>query len=254
MLGTIDAAMVLIYVHPGAIYLHQGDAYLVSELDLDEKAAFVELTRGDYYTQPRDNTAIKILREKKKRVFGKTAIWWGDVDVTTKVTAFQRKKVFTGEVLSVEELDLPEQRFETEAFWFVLTDGMQGELDLEDRELAGGIHAAEHGTIGLLPVYAMCDRWDIGGVSTPFHSQTGLPTIFIYDGFEGGIGIASRGFDFAQQLLTSTLDLIRDCDCKDGCPSCVQSPKCGNWNEPLDKKAAVSILEGILEESTGGQG
>lgn len=247
LLGTIDASMVFIYVHPGAIYLHRGDSYLVSDLDVEEKVAFVELTRGEYYTQPRENTAIKIIGEKRKRNLGRTTISWGDVDVTSKVTAFQRKKVFTGEVLGVEDLELPEQRFETEAFWIVLSEAILSDLKLKERELAGGIHAAEHSAIALLPVYAMCDRWDIGGVSTPFHSQTGLPAIFVYDGFEGGIGITARGFEVANKLLAATLGLVSNCGCKEGCPSCIQSPKCGNWNEPLDKEAAMRILEGILK-------
>lgn len=248
MLGTVDAAMAFIYVHPGAIYLHRGDSYLVSELDLKEKVAFVELVQRDYYTQPRDYTTIKILEEKRKRTLGATTVYWGNVDITTTVTAFQRKKVITGEVLGMEELNLPEQRFETDAFWFVLTDTILDDLNLKDRELAGGIHAAEHGTIALFPLYTMCDRWDIGGVSTPFHYQTNHPTVFVYDGYEGGIGITSRGYDFAEQLLQSALELIKHCGCKKGCPSCVQSPKCGNWNEPLDKKAAIEILEGILKK------
>ena len=252
MLGTVDAAMAFIYVHPGAIYLHRGDSYLVSELDLKEKVAFVELVQRDYYTQPRDCTTIKILEEKRKRTLGATTVYWGNVDITTTVTAFQRKKVITGEVLGMEELNLPEQRFETDAFWFVLTDTILDDLNLKDRELAGGIHAAEHGTIALFPLYTMCDRWDIGGVSTPFHYQTNHPTVFVYDGYEGGIGITSRGYDSAEQLLQSALELIKHCGCKKGCPSCVQSPKCGNWNEPLDKKAAIKILEGILEQGSFG--
>ena len=246
ILGTMDASSAFIYLHPGAIYLHQGDSYLVSALDMDEQVAFVEIAQGDYYTQPRENTTIEILREKKKRVLGKTTIFRGDVNVTSQVTAFQRRRIYTGEALSFEELDLPEQQFKTEAFWFVLTEGVLAALKLDDRELAGGIHAAEHGSIALLPVYAICDRWDIGGVSTPFHFQTGLPTIFVYDGFEGGIGITARGFEIAEKLLDSALESIRTCPCKEGCPSCVQSPKCGNWNEPLDKKAAVRILEEAL--------
>jgi DEAD/DEAH box helicase domain-containing protein len=246
ILGTVDTAMAFIYLHPGAIYLHRGDSYLVCQLDLQDKIAFVEAASRDYYTQPRDNTTIKILQEKKERALGATIIYWGSVDTTTKVTAFQRRRVLTGEILGIEELDLPEQQFKTDAFWFTLPETVLDKLELEDRELAGGIHAVEHGAIALLPVYAMCDRWDIGGVSTPFHPQTGSPTIFVYDGYEGGIGITSRGFDFAKQLLGSTLKLINHCGCKEGCPSCIQSPKCGNWNEPLDKKAAVQILGAIL--------
>jgi len=248
LLGTIDTAMAFIYIHPGAVYLHRGDSYLVSHLDMEGKVAFVEQIRGEYYTQPRENTTIRILQEKKKRTINKTIMLWGDVETTTQVTAFQKKKVYSGEVLGVEDLDLPEQKFETEAFWFALSDGLLNKLQLKERELAGGIHAAEHATIALLPVYAMCDRWDIGGVSTPFHSQTGSPTVFIYDGFEGGIGITSRGFDLAEKLLASALSQVKRCNCKEGCPSCVHSPKCGNWNEPLDKKAAVKILQEILKK------
>ena len=255
ILGTVDTAMAFIYVHPGAVYLHRGDSYVVMDLDLRDRVAFVQLASRDYYTQPRDNTTINILEEKRHRALGITDIYWGKVDTTTKVSAFQRRKVFTGEVLGVEELDLPEQQFKTDAFWFVLPDSLLDRLKLEERALAGGIHAAEHATIALLPVYAMCDRWDIGGVSTPFHPQTGLPTVFVYDGYEGGIGITARGFDFAKQLLGSALGLIKHCGCKEGCPSCIQSPKCGNWNEPLDKRAAVGILEELFQgPGSRGQG
>lgn len=246
LLGTIDSTTTFIYVHPGAIYLHQGDSYLVVDLDLAAKVAFVERACGDYYTQPREETSLVVLGEDLRREIGRTRVCFGRVDVTSHVIAFQRKRIFTGEVLGTEKLDLPPQRFKTEAFWFTIPDDVLSQLAPSERELAGGIHAVEHAAIALLPMYAMCDRWDIGGVSTPFHPHTGFPSIFIYDGFEGGVGIAARGYDLCENLLKETLSHIGDCECKVGCPSCIQSPKCGNWNEPLDKKVAIEILEKIL--------
>jgi len=248
LLGTIDSTTAFIYIHPGAIYLHQGDSYLVVDLDLEAKVAFVEKARGDYYTQPREETSLVVLGEDLRREIGRTRVRFGRVDVTSHVIAFQRRRIFTGEVLGTEELDLPPQRFETEAFWFVIPDDVSSRLALGELELAGGIHAVEHAAIALLPMYAMCDRWDIGGVSTPFHEHTGFPSVFIYDGFEGGVGIAARGYDLCENLLRETLSHIKDCECKMGCPSCIQSPKCGNWNEPLNKKVAIEILEKILEK------
>ncbi|MEW6188739.1 MAG: DEAD/DEAH box helicase [Actinomycetota bacterium] len=246
LLGTIDSAMAFIYIHPGAIYLHQGDSYLVVELDLDEKVAFVKPTYGDYYTQPREETTLRVLSEIRRKDFSFTPVSFGEVDVTSHIIAYQKRRIFTGEILGVEELDLPPQRFKTEAFWFTIPNKVADELKLDNPQLAGGIHAIEHASIALLPVYAMCDRWDIGGVSTPLHFHTGMPTIFIYDGFEGGVGIAARGYELCEKLLKATLVSIKECECREGCPSCIQSPKCGNWNEPLDKQAAIKILDKLL--------
>ena len=247
LLGTVDHETALFYVHPGAIYLHQGDSYLVLELDLAEKIALVKPAESDYYTRPRDLTDIKILKSLKKKSLGNTMVFFGEVEVTTEVIGFQKRIIYGGEILGEETLDLPPQNFQTEAFWFLVPQKIVKELGLNEKELAGGIHAVEHGAIALLPFFAMCDRWDIGGVSTPIHFQTGEPTIFIYDGHEGGVGIAAYGYQLGQKYLKKTWRMIRDCHCDLGCPSCVQSPKCGNFNEPLDKKAALNILKALLK-------
>lgn len=246
LLGTADSSTAFIYLYPGAIYLHQGDSYLVTDLDLHKKIAFTEKTYADYYTQPREDTTLEILQVNMEKEFKKNKVFFGVVDVTTHVTHYQKRKIFSSEVISVEELNLPPQRFVTEAFWFNISERNLSGLKLNEKELAGGIHAMEHAAIGLLPVYAMCDRWDIGGVSTPFHPQVSEPTIFIYDGYAGGIGIALEGYKFFSEIMKATLDQIKDCGCKEGCPSCIQSPKCGNWNEPLNKKTAVAILKNML--------
>lgn len=246
LLGTADPSTVYLYLHPGAIYLHQGDSYLVLELNNREKVALVEGVSPDYYTQPLDQTDIEVLKVESKRHLGRTEIYFGQVRVTTTVTGFQKKHILTDSLMEVAELDLPPQVFNTEALWFIIPDVLVRSLRLTPHQLAGGIHAAEHASIALLPVYTMCDRWDIGGVSTPFHSDTGEPTIFIYDGYEGGVGITRKDYQLCEQHLSATLTAIKDCQCQEGCPSCVQSPKCGNFNEPLDKQAAIRILSKIL--------
>lgn len=246
LLGTADPSTLYLYLHPGAVYLHQGDSYLVLDLDLVDKVALVELTTADFYTQPRDETEIEVLKVESKRELGQTAVSFGQVRVTTTVTGYQKRRVLTGELMETVDLDLPPQIFTTDALWFIIPDEIVAQLKLTPKELAGGIHAAEHASIALLPIYAMCDRWDIGGVSTPLHPDTGQPTIFIYDGYEGGVGIARKGYELCGEHLLSTLTAIKDCPCQEGCPSCIQSPKCGNFNEPLDKKAAIRILKKIL--------
>jgi len=246
LLGTTESTRAFFEVHPGAVYLHQGEPYVVRALDTVEKIAFVGGASDDYYTEPREETDIQVISEIENRRIGKVELSFGQVEVTTHIIAFQKKSL-DGKVIGIEELDLPPLRFQTEAVWFTIPDEFVTRLDLDERELAGGIHAVEHAGIAMLPIFAMCDRWDIGGVSTPFHPHTAEATIFIYDGFEGGIGIARRGFWVAEEHLKTTLEVIETCPCKDGCPSCIQSPKCGNWNEPLDKKAAVGILREILK-------
>lgn len=246
LLGTSDAARAFFEVHPGAVYLHQGEPYEVLALDLKERVAFVEKTPHDYYTEPHEDTDISVIAEIERRALGATELFFGQVEVTTDISAYRRKRTVTQEILGMEEIELPPVHFQTEALWFTVPDDIIGELGLNELELAGGIHALEHAAIALLPIFAMCDRWDIGGVSTPLHQHTGEATIFIYDGFEGGIGIAQRGFWVAAEHLARTLTAIEECPCTDGCPSCIQSPKCGNWNEPLDKKAAVAMLKAIL--------
>jgi DEAD/DEAH box helicase domain-containing protein len=246
LLGTSDEHRAFGTLHPGAVYLHQGEQYLVRELDLAGRVALVEEADPDYYTQARDVTDIRIVDVLDDRPLGDADVAFGDVHVTNEVVGFVRKSVASGEIVGDEELTLPPVTLETRATWWTLPPGLIAAASVGSRDLAGGIHAAEHCAIGLLPLVATCDRWDIGGVSTPLHEDTGLTTIFVYDGYAGGAGITERGFASIERWLRATLERLHDCPCKDGCPSCVQSPKCGNGNEPLDKAAATKLLATIL--------
>jgi DEAD/DEAH box helicase domain-containing protein len=248
LLGTVDSSRAPFSVHPGAIYLHQGRQFRVSALDLDQRVAFVESSDDDAYTQPRDITDIRILEVERKGRLGAVDLFFGSVGVTNQVTSYVRKRIYTGEVLEVVPLDLPEMRLETRSVWYTVPDPILADADIEPRDVPGSAHAAEHAAIGLLPLFAMCDRWDIGGVSTAEHEDTGMCTVFVYDGYPGGAGIAERGFEAGVEHQRATLDAIRECRCETGCPSCVQSPKCGNGNEPLDKRGAIRLLATILRE------
>ena len=217
---------------------------MIRELDLKGKVALAERTEINYYTQPKEETNLWVDEELNSREMGKTCVRFGRVTVENTIRGFQKKRAASGEVLGFEELDLPPGRFSTEAFW--CTTPTAEELGLSPYAFAGGLHALEHTAIALLPVYAMCDRWDVGGISTPLHPELGAPAVFVYDGYAGGIGIALRGFTAADELLDAVLAHLRSCPCGSGCPSCVQSPKCGKLNEPLDKTAAVTILKSIL--------
>jgi len=246
-LETIEASTAFFQIHPGAIYLHQGETYLVTELDLASHTAKATPTNAHYYTQTKDITdlhIIKVIREKK---CGEVKVCLGEVEVTTTVIGFKKKAQYTEEVIGEEPLDLPPQRFPSIALWFDLPASAVARLDREQLDFTGGLHAAEHAAIGILPLFALCDRNDIGGVSTPFHPDTGQAQIFIYDGYPGGIGIAEKGYDLIEELWQATLLAISECPCQEGCPSCIQSPKCGNNNKPLDKKAARILLEGLLK-------
>lgn len=246
LVATVEEGRVPTEMHPGAIYLHQGEPYVVEEVNTPDRVALVERSEGDYYTETRELSDITILSEERSQPLGPAAVSFGAAQVTDRVIGFMRKSVSTGKVISSEDLEMPPHVFATEAYWFDVPESVIIALGLDDKELAGGIHAIEHAAIGLLPVYAICDRWDVGGVSTPYHEQTQQATIFIYDGVEGGIGIAERGYARAREHLMSTLECITECTCSEGCPSCIQSPKCGNYNDPLDKKAAAAILSNIL--------
>jgi DEAD/DEAH box helicase domain-containing protein len=248
LMGTVDEARAPFSVHQGAIYLHQGRQFLVEALDLEARVALVTPTDEDVYTQPRDVTDIRVLEVERKGRAGAVDLFFGRVEVTNQVVSFVRKRIYTGEVVDVTPLDLPEQVLETRSVWYTVPDQLLSDARIEPKEVAGSAHAAEHAGIGLLPLFAMCDRWDIGGVSTPGHQDTGMCTVFIYDGYPGGAGIAERGFDAGSEHLRATLEAIRGCRCERGCPSCVQSPKCGNGNEPLDKHGAVRLLAAILRE------
>jgi len=249
LLETIEASVAFFQVHPGAIYLHQGGSYLVTELDLANHTACVAPTNASYYTQAKEITDLHIIRLIHSKNYGPARVCLGEVEVTTTVIGFRKKAQFTEEVIGEEPLDLPPQRFPTVALWFDLPAKVSDKLVAAQLDFAGGLHAAEHAAIAILPLFALCDRNDIGGVSTPFHPDTGKAQIFIYDAYPGGIGISEKGFDLIEQLWEATLKAITECPCLEGCPSCVQSPKCGNNNKPLDKEAAQLLLEGLLDFS-----
>jgi DEAD/DEAH box helicase domain-containing protein len=240
MLGLVEAERAFTTVHPGAVYLHLGRSYEVERLDVSERRAIVHRFDGDWYTRPKKETEIYIERAREQRRVAGVELNFGDVSVTEQVIAFQRVSISEQEPIDIVALELPEQSFVTQALWYVLPRGLAGALPPE--VLLGSLHATEHGQIAVLPLIAMCDRWDIGGLSTNIHFQTGLATIFIYDGYPGGVGIAERGFHQFERLLGDAERLIAECPCESGCPSCVQSPKCGNLNEPLHKAGALELM------------
>jgi DEAD/DEAH box helicase domain-containing protein len=251
LLGTADESRAFGTLHPGAVYLHQGEQYVVRDLDLDGRVAAVDEADPDFYTQSRNVTDIEVVADAERRDLGETGMTLGTVRVTNQVTGYVRKAVSTNEVLDEFALTLPPVVLETTAVWWTIPGEVIDRAAISPRDLPGSIHAAEHAAIGLLPLVATCDRWDIGGVSTTLHPDTGLTTIFIYDGYPGGAGISERGYRSAERLLTATLETIRGCPCSRGCPSCVQSPKCGNGNEPLDKAGAAALLAAILGHPWG---
>jgi len=240
MLGLVEAERAFTTVHPGAVYLHLGRSYEVERLDVEERRAIVSRFDGDWYTRPKKETDIYIERVREQRQVAGVELSFGEVSVTEQVIAFQRVSVSDQEPIDIVALELPEQSFVTQALWYVLPDQLSGALPSD--ALLGSLHATEHGQIAVLPLIAMCDRWDIGGLSTNVHFQTGRATIFIYDGHPGGVGITKRGYEQFERLLGDAERLIAECPCESGCPSCVQSPKCGNLNEPLHKAGALELM------------
>ncbi|HEU4567355.1 MAG TPA: DEAD/DEAH box helicase [Marmoricola sp.] len=246
VLGTVDPASAHGTAHPGAIYLHQGESYLVEDLDLEEAVAVVVAADPDYSTSAREVTDIRITAERRGQTWSSGRLSLGEVQVSHQVVSFLKRRIPGGEVIGEEPLDLPERTLATTAVWWTLTDEAVARSGLPGADLPGAAHAAEHASIGLLPLFATCDRWDIGGVSTAVHPDTGTLTVFVYDGHPGGAGFAERGFETARAWLAATREAIASCACTDGCPSCVQSPKCGNQNSPLDKSGAVRLLDVLL--------
>ena len=246
LVGTVDEGRAFESVHPGAVYLHQGQHYRVDRLDLEDRAAWVVPADGTEWTQARTVTDLTIVTEDDHLSVGRARLSIGNVEVTQQVVGFQRKAAGSGEVLGRDELALPPTRLATRAFWYTVHDDLLDEAGLALKQVPGSLHAAEHAGIGMLPLFTICDRWDVGGVSTALHGQTGEAMIFIYDGYVGGAGIAELGFAAGARHLQATRAAIAACPCHQGCPSCVQSPKCGNWNEPLDKAGAISLLATVL--------
>src|ERR671915_17143 len=243
LLGTVDMARAHTTVHDGAVYLHGGRAYGVEGLSLQDRRAIVRPFEGDYYTQPKYETDTYIERLLDRRSALGVTLSFGTVVVTEKVLAYLRRRLSDHEEIDLVGLDLPAIPFATQALWYEFGDDVAS-LPLE--QMLGSLHAAEHSQIAVLPLLAMCDRWDIGGLSTNLHQQTGGPTIFIYDGHPGGIGITRRGYQAFEALVDDAHRLVSECPCESGCPSCVQSPKCGNLNEPLSKAGATQLMGRML--------
>ncbi|CAA9223555.1 MAG: ATP-dependent helicase [uncultured Corynebacteriales bacterium] len=246
VLGTVDASASHTTVHSGAVYLHQGVSYVVDELDLADAVALVRREDPDWSTSARDTTDIRVVSTLRERDLGDLTLHLGTVDVTNQVVSYLRRRHLTGQVIDETPLDLPARELRTRAVWYTLSDAAIARAGLTPADVPGAAHAAEHAAIGLLPLFATCDRWDIGGVSTALHQDTDRMTVFVYDGQPGGAGFAARGYDTAEQWLRATREAVAACECESGCPSCVQSPKCGNGNEPLDKSGAVRLLDAVL--------
>jgi len=243
LLETMDRNQAYREAHKGAIMLHQGETYLVNEMDLETHMIRVTETDVDYYTQPLKEVNLRIIKTLETREINGVKCAFGDVEVTEQYTGYKIKKGDT--ILGVEPLSLPPLIFQTKAFWLIVPGNITTSVLAAGLDLAGGLHGAEHALIALMPLHVMCDRWDIGGLSTPAFGENSEPTIFIYDGYEGGIGLAEKAFSLLPALFSDTRDLVRDCPCDKGCPSCIYSPKCGNDNIPLDKEATVKILMGL---------
>ena len=249
LIGTAEATRAPSELHPGATYLHRGTAYEVESLDLQSHRAVARRVPNRYYTRPRVETDVEVLEEIEERELANGAmLHWGRVRTTDSVTYFKKVRVADDKEVGVYPLDLPDVILETQALWVTLPP-LPREARPSFESFGGALHAGEHGMIGLLPLFAMCDRADIGGLSTPVHRQSRLPTVFVYDGYPGGVGISRRGYDAFESLARDTLGVITRCPCERGCPACIQSPKCGNWNEPLSKEGAVSFLRYVLGQT-----
>jgi DEAD/DEAH box helicase domain-containing protein len=251
VVGTVDGSRAHGTAHTGAVYLHRGETWLVDELDLDEHVALMQRADVGWSTSAREVTDIRVLSERRHTTWGACRLTVGEVDVSHQVVSFLRRRQPGGEVLDEQPLSLPERSLRTTAVWWTVPPDALAAAGIAAADLPGAAHAAEHCSIGLLPLFATCDRWDIGGVSTALHPDTGMLTVFVHDGHPGGAGFAERGFDVALDWLTATRDTIAACGCEHGCPSCVQSPKCGNQNDPLDKAGAVALLDVLLAGAIG---
>jgi DEAD/DEAH box helicase domain-containing protein len=226
--------------------LHQGVTYVVNDMDLETHTVRVSETDVDYYTQPLKEVSLDVIETIGSRLVNGMKCAFGTVDVTETITGYKIKRKDT--IIGVEQLTLPPLTFRTKAFWIVPPDHIGKNVNVIERDLAGGLHGAEHAIIALMPLHVMCDRWDIGGLSSPMFGENGEPVIFVYDAYEGGIGLAEKAYEVLPALLASAHELVRDCTCEKGCPSCIYSPKCGNDNQPLDKEATVLILGELCHE------
>jgi DEAD/DEAH box helicase domain-containing protein len=243
LLETMDRTQAYREAYKGAIMLHQGETYVVNEMDLETHTVRVTETDVDYYTQPLKEVDLSIIEILETRMIHGARCAFGDLEVTEQYTGYKIKRNDT--IIGVEPLNLPPITFRTKAFWFIPAPSTEQHIIRLNLDLAGGMHGAEHAIIALMPLHVMCDRWDIGGLSSPAFGENCEPTIFVYDGYEGGIGLAEKAYELLPDLFSSAHELVRDCGCDEGCPSCIYSPKCGNDNQPLDKEATVVILRDL---------
>ena len=223
--------------------LHQGETYVVNEMDLENHTIRVTETDVDYYTQPLKEVDLSIIEILETRMIHGARCAFGEVEVTEQYTSYKIKRKDT--IIGVEPLDLPPITFRTKAFWVIPAPDTEQRVKHSNLDLAGGLHGAEHAIIALMPLHVMCDRWDIGGLSSPAFGENCEPAVFVYDGYEGGIVLAEKAYELLPDVFSSAHELVRDCGCDEGCPSCIYSPKCGNDNQPLDKEAAVLILRDL---------
>jgi DEAD/DEAH box helicase domain-containing protein len=251
LIGQISVPRVYGECHPGAIYLHRADSYRVIRLDEGKREVWVKAAEVDYYTRALSEKETEILSTEQSQLFAHFTACFGRLKVTERVRGYEKRRILGQDLLSVHELDMPSHVFSTKGFWIILPEGISPALARRDLHFMGGIHAVEHAAIALFPLFALCDRNDVGGICYPVHPQLGQPAIFVYDGYPGGVGLAEYGFHRLEALLRKTLSLLRDCPCQDGCPSCIHSPKCGSGNKPLDKKAAEFVLQALLGEVAG---
>lgn len=245
--GEIDGIRAFKETHPGAIYLHRGETYRVESLDLSTATVRVQRAQVDYYTRPRSHKDTEIIEIYDQKMVGGSRVFAGRLKVTDQATGYEKWTIHTKRRLNIVSFDLPPLVFETDGIWFLIPPRIQELTESRQMHFMGGIHAVEHAAIGIFPLLVLADRNDLGGISTPFHPQVGQAAVFIYDGIPGGAGLSRQAFERAEELLNFTHKAIASCGCETGCPSCVHSPKCGSGNRPIDKAAALFLLEQIMK-------
>lgn len=245
-IGSVDGIRAFKECHPGAVYLHRARSFLVDRLILQKKDIVVQRTGRKYFTRVRSDKETEIIKVERSKPEGQFVVRQGQLKVTETVTGYEKRSLPGQELMGVFPLELPSQTFETVGFWVEIENALKNYVEQKGLHFMGGIHAIEHAAIGIFPLFALCDRNDIGGICYPLHPQIGKSAIFIYDGYPGGVGLAQRGFEIVSRLLEKTLRHVKSCECEEGCPSCIHSPKCGAGNKPLDKQAGLTILEGLL--------
>ena len=242
VIGQVDPSAADRTLHPEAVYVHQGEQWLIQRFDDDDRVATAVRTSPDYFTQPQSVGGVQVLGVDASRSLGLGEVSYGTVELSSQVTGYLRRDAQTGDVWDSTPLDLPVRRMTTKAVWWTLPEDVVSALHVDPSELPGAVHAAEHAGIGLLPAIVPCDRWDIGGLSTVLHPDTGRLTVFVHDGTPGGAGFAEQGYVHAELWWRAVLDRLTSCDCEEGCPACVVSPKCGTGNDPLDKRDAAELV------------